>query len=298
MYEAKVYRVMIGAPSDIKEEIKEIKGYIHSWNPLHSEDKGVVIFPINWETDCHPASNVHPQEHINHTVTDKSDMLVCVFGAKLGTPTEKEKSGTVEELKKHIAAGKPAMVYFKTSVRNLNDIQPEQLQKIRDFKEEIKDRVLFREYGSVKEFKKRFGSDFELAVNDYFTGVSSHPRQTVSPKAKKAKYVPAPSGAQGKKPNTRLSVKFPDGIVLEERYAYRTFAEAITRIGARRVMSLGIRSCGVPLVGREISDRYADSQVNVGNGMYVLTHSSTQGKKRFLDRISRELGLGLEVGII
>lgn len=304
MYEAKVFRVMMGAPSDIKEEIGIVRKYVNEWNPVNSESRGIVIFPINWETDCHPASGIVPQDHINNSVTDRSDMMICIFGTRLGTPTRNEKSGTVEELKKHIAANKPALVYFKTSARNLNEIQPEQLQKIKEFKEEIKDKVLFREYGSVRDFKNRFRFDFEQAVNDYF--VNYVPTANISSTdSAEGKEMPASNRVPGtslkkqeKRPNTRLRVRFPDGTVMQDFYAYRTFADAIRKIGARRVMALGIVRCGVPLVGREISDRYANSQVHIGEGIYVFRHSSTEGKKRDLDRISRELNLGLKVEII
>ena len=297
MYEAKVFRVMMGAPSDIKEEIGVVRKYVNEWNPINSENRGIVIFPINWEMDCHPAAGIAPQDHINKSVTDKSDMMICIFGTRLGTPTKSEKSGTVEELKKHIAANKPAMVYFKTSVRNLNEIQPEQLQKIKDFKEEIRSKTLFREYGSVRDFRNRFKSDFEQAVNEYFVNYVP-PKRAISTISGAKPTRGIPSKTQEKRADTKLRVRFSDGTVVQEFYAYQTFVEAIRKIGYRRVMELNIRRCRVALVGNEISDQYSNSQVDIGNGIYVMTHSSTQAKKQDLDRISRKLNLGLEVDII
>lgn len=299
MYIAKVFRVMTGAPSDIKEEINIVRKYINEWNPVNSENKKVVIFPIHWGSNCYPASGISPQKHINTLLTNKSDMMVCIFGATLGTPTDKEISGTVEELKEHVKNNKPAMVYFKISVRNIHEVQPEQLKRIKEFKEKIKDKTFFIEYSSVREFRDRFKSDFDQAVNDCFVndtkstqGVIQNNQSKTSPASITGKII------SEKKPSTKLKVIFPDGRELEDFYAKNTFVEAIRIIGPTRVMNLGIRRCRVPLVGRQISDKYQDSQVEVENGIYVFTHSSTGGKKRDLDLISQKLDLNLEVHIV
>lgn len=297
MYEAKVFRVMMGAPSDIKEEINIVRKYINEWNPVNSANRKIVIFPVNWEMDCYPVSGMPPQDHINEVLTNKSDMMICIFGTRLGTPTNNEVSGTVEELKKHIADKRPAMVYFKTSIQDINKVQPEQLQKIKEFKEEIKDKTLFREYSTPKEFKNRFKSDFEQAVNKYFVnwGVSE-PKVTKKEKIQPVQKVRKITSE--KRPNTKLKVTFPDGTVINDFYAYRTFVEAIRKIGAEQVMDLKIKRCRVFLVGKEMSDKYSNSQIEVDHGIYVLTHSSTEGKKRDLELIAQKLKLKLKVDII
>ena len=47
-----------------------------------------------------------------------------------------------------------------------------------------------------------------------------------------------------------------------------------------------------------IDAKYGRAQHPVGNGLYVLTHSSTAAKKQQLDRISKALHLGWKVEII
>lgn len=249
--------------------------------------------------DCYPASGISPQDHINEVLTNKSDMMICIFGTTLGSPTNKEVSGTVEELKEHIADKRPAMVYFKTLVQDINKVQPEQLQKIKEFKKEIKDRTFFREYRTAKDFKNSFKSDFEHAVDKYFVnGVvpESDPKTTEKEKTQPVQKMRQETSE--KRPNTKLKVTFPDGTILNDFYAYRTFVGAIQKIGVEQVMELGIKRCRVFLVGKEMSDKYSNSQIKVGNGIYVLTHSSTEGKKRDLELIARKLKLKLKVDII
>jgi hypothetical protein len=64
------------------------------------------------------------------------------------------------------------------------------------------------------------------------------------------------------------------------------------------VRELGLTSCRVPIVSNTIDAKYGRAQHPVGNGLYILTHSSTYTKKMLLDRISKAFNLGWKVDII
>ena len=49
---------------------------------------------------------------LNDQLVDRCDILVGMFWTKLGTSTGVAASGTVEEIDRFVAAGKPAMLYF------------------------------------------------------------------------------------------------------------------------------------------------------------------------------------------
>lgn len=97
---------------------------------------------------------------------------------------------------------------------------------------------------------------------------------------------------------TVLRVTFPDGTVIADKKANVTFAETIKRIGPMRVRSLGIKCRLVPLVSNTMDKRYGKSQVPVGDGLYVITYSSTMEKKKQLEKISDQFDLDLKVEII
>lgn len=166
MYQAKVYRIMIASPSDIQEEIKVAFDVLHHWNNLHSEKNKIVLLPLHWSISSYPASGKHPQKLLDKQVVEKSDLLVCVFGAKLGTPTDTEISGTVEEIKEHRKAGKEVMVFFKKNVSDIVAIDPAQLQKLNGFKESIKNEFLWEEFSNAIDFEKKFDKALQLYVND------------------------------------------------------------------------------------------------------------------------------------
>ena len=92
-----------------------------------------------------------------------------------------------------------------------------------------------------------------------------------------------------------MRVTFSDGIVIEDKKAKITFTKTIQKIGLMRVRNLGIAFCGVPIVSNTLDKKYGKAQVPVEGGLYVMTHSSTHDKKKQLDKISRELDLGLKV---
>ena len=90
----------------------------------------------------------------------------------------------------------------------------------------------------------------------------------------------------------------PDGTFIQEKKASDTFIKAIQLAGEMNVRELGLTSCRVPIVSNTIDAKYGRAQHPVGNGLYVLTHSSTYTKKMLLDRISKAFNLGWKVEII
>lgn len=110
--------------------------------------------------------------------------------------------------------------------------------------------------------------------------------------------VPIQDTPSGKSPATRLQVICPDGTIINEGYASDTLVEAIRLAGPLNVKALGLTCCDVPLVSDRFDPEYRDAQKPVSNGLLVMTKSSTENKKKYLDDISRRLGLGWKVDII
>lgn len=97
---------------------------------------------------------------------------------------------------------------------------------------------------------------------------------------------------------SKLIVHLPDGKVIQEDTAAQTLVEAVRRADPLKVRTLGIVCCKVPLVSTTKDRKYGDTQVDVGNGLYVITHSNNKMKKGFLERISKSLNLGWRIELI
>lgn len=161
MFAANTYRIMIGCPGDIKEEIGIAMRVINHWTTLHAEQHSTVLLPIHWATSAYPEHGAHPQTLLNGQLASKSDMLIGIFGAKVGTPTDKAQSGTIEEIEEHVKSGKPVMLFF----RRQNDIAntpASEIEKLQAFKSSIKNRDFYREYDTPSTFEATFTDALEL----------------------------------------------------------------------------------------------------------------------------------------
>lgn len=167
MYLAKVYKVMIGAPSDIQEEIQMAKNVIQKWNSINSEFRRRVLLPLHWSDNAYPETGIHPQKSINRMVVEKSDLLICIFCSRLGSPTDTHNSGSIEEIDEHIKAGKDVMVFFKKNApipRSSNDL--EQMKHLLEYKETVRDKLLWWEYDDESCFESILKDKLELYIND------------------------------------------------------------------------------------------------------------------------------------
>ena len=153
-YPANVIKIMIASPDDVTEEPRIARDVIYDWNATHSESHRIALLPVSWETHAAPALGDRPQELINRQVLRGCDVLIAIFWTRLGTPTGLEPSGTVEEIKAHLQAGKPAMVYFSSAPINPQRIDHAQLNQLSAFKDEMKSQGLIAEYGSQSQFKE------------------------------------------------------------------------------------------------------------------------------------------------
>lgn len=143
--------VMIGSPGDADEERQAITDSILRWNAAHSQEKGIMLEPVKWETHATPGLRGRPQGMINEELIPISDCLIAVFRTRAGSPTGKEISGTIEEIREFMQVGKYVAVYFYEGQAAVSAIDPDQLKAVRDFKREIQQRGLTDSYQTVSE---------------------------------------------------------------------------------------------------------------------------------------------------
>jgi hypothetical protein len=165
-FESKVYRILIATPSDVDEEREIIARVIQSWNDLNSYTKRIVLLPLRWETHLAPEYGERPQEIINKAIVDDCDLLIGCFWTRIGSPTGKEESGTLEEIKRVSDSGKPIMLYFSKRGQDPSLIDLEQLRKLNDFKKDIKQKALIEEYSSSIDFRDKLTRQLEIKIRE------------------------------------------------------------------------------------------------------------------------------------
>lgn len=175
-YRANVIKVMIASPGDVATERQIIREVLFEWNSMHSEDKELVLLPIGWDTHSPPQMGDRPQAIINKQILKDCDLLVAAFWTRVGTPTGKSASGTIEEIEEHLAAGKPAMLYFSSAPVRLESVDEAQYQLLQEFKKQFTARGLVFSYDSISDFKEKFSRHIAQTINynDYFSSYRKH----------------------------------------------------------------------------------------------------------------------------
>jgi hypothetical protein len=172
---AKVYRVMIGSPSDLAEERMAATDAVNEWNAQHADAEGAVLLPVKWETHALPTAGVRPQSVINDHLVDRCDIFVGMFWTKLGTPTKVAASGTVEEIDRFVAADKPAMLYFSQREIAKRKVDPKQAAKLRKFKATTYKKSLVGSFATLAELKRVLFRDLTRQMRMLHSGNAGHP---------------------------------------------------------------------------------------------------------------------------
>jgi hypothetical protein len=162
---ADVYRIFIASPSDVVEERLVAESVIQRWNANHAR-KGTVLLPVKWETHVRPAIGDRPQEIVNKQALRDCNVLVGIFWTKLGTPTGKAESGTVEEITEFAEAGKPVLLYFSEAPISLGDADFNEYQRVRKFKDEFQRNGIYGSYKSLYEFEQKLYDDLNRTIDD------------------------------------------------------------------------------------------------------------------------------------
>lgn len=122
--------------------------------------------PVGWDTHSAPAMGDRPQGIINKQVLQGADLLIAIFWTRLGTPSGEADSGTVEEIEKHLAAGKPAMLYFSLAPVRPDSVDDEQYTALTKFREQCKKKGLIGTYDDPAEFARVLQAHLVRTVND------------------------------------------------------------------------------------------------------------------------------------
>jgi hypothetical protein len=167
-FDATVLRVLIASPSDTSAYRRVIAEVIEEWNSLNTETEAIVLLSVRWERDATPEMGDRPQGIINRQLVETSDVLVGVFWNRLGTATSEAESGTAEEIERFNDAGKPALLYFSHEPVSPDLVEPEQLARVRAFRNRVAERALLVDFGSEDELRRRAMADLTRTIRNHF----------------------------------------------------------------------------------------------------------------------------------
>lgn len=166
-YSATAFTVFIASPSDVIKERVIIRDIISEWNIINSLECLIVLQPLGWDSDVYPILNGKPQSLINNQILKNADLLIGVFWTRIGTPTYEYESGTVEEIQKHIEAGKPAMIYFSNQPVKPDSINLKQYEKLKKFKKWCEEKGIIDTYDNERNFHLKINKHINLILKNH-----------------------------------------------------------------------------------------------------------------------------------
>ena len=168
MFDACILEVFIASTNDLKQERLAVEEVLRDWNSRNGEKRQIMLKPIRWEEDTTPELGPGSfQAVINQRLLDPADILIGIVGKRLGSPTENSIAGTVEEIERFAAAKKPVLLYFSDREFNLSEIDPQELERVDEFRKAMQTRGLFRTFNDIEKFKEGLRSHLDTLLGDF-----------------------------------------------------------------------------------------------------------------------------------
>lgn len=146
-FRATAYRLLISAPGDVTDDdIAAVTRAIERWNALYGVGSAAVVIPTTWIEHSAARYGDRPQSVLNEQLVDTADIVIAIFWNRLGSPTGEAESGTIEEIARaHDRGAYVGILRCERPVKQ-EDLDPDQLTRLRDYFETIRGEALYLGY--------------------------------------------------------------------------------------------------------------------------------------------------------
>jgi hypothetical protein len=137
--QATAISILLASPFDVVPERDLISRLVADWNNLRGRNRGIFLDLLKFETSVSAGFGDDGQAVVNDSIGDDYDAVIGIFWNRIGTPTGRSTSGTIEEIERAIARYRDGenveiAVYFKKAPVLSDDIDLDQIQGVRNFK--------------------------------------------------------------------------------------------------------------------------------------------------------------------
>jgi len=158
---------MLISPGDVDEERQALIDACKEWNGTQGNLLGAEVQMLRWDKDCVPDMSSHPQNIVNQQILQKCDFAVAVFWSRLGTPTEKFDSGSVEEVETLRKMGKRLLVYFREGNIPPDSAKNGQYSQLVGYRDKWGAKGLLGSYHDVPELAEKFTEHLTNLVKEF-----------------------------------------------------------------------------------------------------------------------------------
>jgi hypothetical protein len=214
-------KIFLASPSDVPTERRHVGKVIDELNRTVAADKG-VHFVVTRSENAFPGYGKDGQAILNEQIgiMQNYDLFVGIMWSRIGTPTPRSQSGTVEEFGRAVQSWrrkrKPQVwFYFRLSpVSPKTRAEIKQLDDVMVFRNKFRGKGLFREYTSPADFRDQLRVNLTLWLND---------RQRKAPKSRST------SSKQNTTPRVKAKSESPPVVALKKTATVATAKAATSK---------------------------------------------------------------------
>jgi Domain of unknown function (DUF4062) len=210
------FKVFISSPSGLDDDKSIVVEEIRALSERAALNNSPVVSVVAWPSDIAAGTAGYGQSVINRQ-TSQFDILVCLVGSRMGTPTPRANSGTEEEFDcaiESILAGRRVqlLVFFSNILVRPQNIDPHQLLLVRAFREKASRLgVLYQTYADHEELRHLF----RVSLNEAYERLCENPEES--------RYLPRKESL-AVRPQPRM-IRLPD-VILKKRGAAPQWADS------------------------------------------------------------------------
>jgi hypothetical protein len=176
------YSCLLISPSDVQRERDALTDLVINWNAQIGRALGARVDLVKWESHAVPDMSAEPQEVIDKQLVVDSDFGIAVFWSRIGTPTRKHASGSVEEIYKLAQRGARVLVYLNTSAIPQEALKDDQYRRLQDAKKRFEKDGLIATYSDISQLREKVQLHITSVVSELLARDSKDPipEQTVA----------------------------------------------------------------------------------------------------------------------
>lgn len=200
-YPTLALHLLISAPGDVPvQDMATIRKTISQWNLNLGRVVGLTVLPVSWTEHAVAEFGDRPQAILNDQIVEEADFAVALFYDRLGTPTGEADSGTAEEIKVLVEAGKSVAVLVNASARPpLGGSALEERKRLTEYLTDLRKTALVFEYANE--------GDLISHLNNFLSRATAQFQQSVEASKGEVPARPDPSEGVWPRAEVRESVK-------------------------------------------------------------------------------------------
>lgn len=167
---ATVLQVFISSTNEMAVERESLLQVIEDLNRYYLRSEGILLWPLQFETDTYPASGPDVQTVVNRQIGDY-DIYLGMLGSRFGSATPRAGSGTEEEfnLARERHRQNPdqvdIMFYFRRRGIDLT-VDIEQLRRVQEFRRRLgpETGTLYYDFEDVEDFSRHVRLHLQMVI--------------------------------------------------------------------------------------------------------------------------------------